>query len=190
MKLYDKPADRVKVGKRTIRLDLDFRNVLRMIEIIQDDTLYPDAMEWLAMKCVCKHPVKGMFEPVYKMLFPKVEKHEKLTDFEQDAELIVAAFRQAYGINLFKDKLHWTEFCCLLGCIPDGSRYTDIIGIRARPMPKATNYNGEERAWLLKAKTEYALKTTEKEDEEAYRQGVRMLSSFLLSLAGEGENNG
>ena len=190
MKLYEKLPDRVKVGKRNIRVNLDFRNVLRMIEILSRDDLFSDAREYLAMKCICKHPVKGMYAPVRKMLFPDVEEHEKITDFEQDADLIVSAFRQAYGIDLFREKLHWLEFCCLLGCIPEGNRYADVIGIRTRPIPRETKYNAEERAWLMKAKAEFALDKTAEEQEKAYSKGVQMVSAFLLSLAEKGEPNG
>lgn len=189
MKLQDRLPDHIMVRGKKVRLDLDFRNVLRMIDTLGRDDLLPDAREWLAMKCICRHPRKGMLSEVKKLLFPQAEEHERITDFEQDADLIRAAFMQEYGINLFRDRLHWFEFACLLACIPAGNKYSDILNIRIRPMPQATSYNAEERAWLARMKAEFALKLTEQEQQEAYSKGVQRLGAMLLALAGEGDKN-
>ena len=185
MKLYEKIPDHVTVNGKRIRVNLDFRNVLKMIDILGQDDLLPDAREWLAMKCICRRPVKGMMQEIMKMLFPKAEARERITDFEQDADLIRAAFMQAYGINLFRDKLNWFEFSCLLSCIPEGSKYSDILSIRARPMPEANQYNQKERQWLAEAKAQFGLKITEKEQEERYKKDVHRISSFLMALEGK-----
>ena len=191
MKLQDNLPNCVIVRGKKVRLDLEYRNVLRMIDTLARDDLMPDAREWLAMKCICKHPRKGMISEVKKLLFPDAkEQHERITDFEQDAELIRAAFMQEYRINLFREKLHWFEFVCFLSCLPVGSKYTDILNIRVRPMPAATSYNSEERAWLARAKAEFALKLDDKEQEQAYSKGVQKLGAMLMALAGEGDKNG
>lgn len=190
MKLQEKLPNYIQVGKRKVRVNLDFRNVLNMIEILSQPDLMPEAREWLALKYICKHPVKGMFPVVRRMLFPNVkEKGERITDLEQDADLIVAAFRQAYGINLYRDNLHWFEFSALLSCIPEGSKYSEILSIRARPIPEATKYNEKERAWLVNAKAEFGLKLTQQEQEEKYKKDVQKIGAFLMALAGEGEKN-
>lgn len=189
MKLYEKLPDSVIVNERRIRLNLDFRNVIRMIDILSEENLMHEAREYLALKCICRHPKKGMMGPVRELLFPGAgpDAEEKITDFAQDADLIRAAFLQAYGINLFREKLHWFEFSCLLSCIPAGNKYSEILQIRARPMPAATKWNGEERAWLLKAKTEFGIKLSEKEKKKKYENSVKNIGQMLLALAGEGE---
>lgn len=190
MKLYETAPDSVTVNGRKVRLNLDFRNVLKMIDILEQDDLMPDAREWLAMKCVCRRPVKGMKPAVMKLLFPKAENREQITDMAQDADLIRAAFRQAYGINLYTDKLHWFEFCCLLSGIPEGTRYSDVLGIRTREMPEPTAYNQKERQRLARAKAEFGLKLTEKEQKEKYRSDVKKLGDFMIMMAGGSEKNG
>ena len=190
MKLYERLPDSVIVNGKKVRLDLEYRNVLKMLDILEQDDLMPDAREWLAMKCICKKPVKGMKPVIMKMLFPKSESHERITDMAQDADLIRGAFRQTYGINLFKEKLHWFEFCCLLSCIPEGTRYSDVLSIRARPMPEATAYNQKERQRLAQAKSEFGLKLTEKEQKEKYRNDVKKLGDFLIMMAGGSDKNG
>lgn len=181
------------VRGRKVRLDLDFRNVLRMIDILMQDDLTDEAREWLAMRCICKHPVKGMMYPVKKLLFPQVGKKEtkdRIMDYTQDADMIRAAFQQAYGIDLYRDKLHWFRFSCLLSCLPENTRYSDVLSIRARPIPNPTKYNTEERNWLIQAKAKVKIQLSEKEIAKRYQQDVSNIAAVLMGMAGGSENNG
>ena len=192
MKLYDRLPDSVTVGKKRVRVDLDFRNVLRMLETLQRDDLMPDAREWLAVRCICRKPVKGTLDAVKTLLFPEPPKKDakRVTSFEQDAPLIRAAFRQTYGINLWTEKLHWFEFIELLNGTPEGTRYSETIGIRIREMPEPTKWNQKERQWLMKAKESVALKKTEKEIEDTYQKDVQNIFNALLPFAKEVNTNG
>ena len=95
-------------------------------------------------------------------------------------------YGQAYGIDLYRDKLHWIEFTELLNAIPEGSRYSEVVGIRARPIPAATKYNQHEREWLIKAKADVALKASEKELAERYQQDVANIAAVLMGMANKG----
>ena len=129
-------------------------------------------------------------EAVKRLLFSAPRQNgQKVTDFEQDAGLIRAAFRQAYGIDLYRDRLHWFEFTELLNAIPEGNRYSEVIGIRVRPMPAATKYNQKEREWLAKAKAGVALQMTEKERETRYQQDVSNIAAVLMAMANKGSGN-
>ena len=191
MKLQDALPNGVTVKGRFYRMDFDFRNVLRMQESMMRKDLTEEAWLFLALKCVMRRPrgdLRAIFRETEKVLFSGSTKRtgEKLTDFVQDAELIRGAFLQVYGINLYRDRLHWLEFTGLLGALPEGTRYSDILSIRARPMPEPTKYNAEERANLAKAKAEYALKMTDDERETSYLMGLNNLASTLLSMAQKG----
>jgi len=191
MKLYERLPDRVTVDGHRYRLNLDFRNVLRMMDIMGQDDLLPGARDWLALRCIMRRPPKkpgNVLNAVRTLLFPahKGENGPRITSFEQDADLIRAAFRQAYGIDLYRDKLHWMEFAALLSALPEGSRYSEVLGIRARPMPTPTKYNQQEREWLAKAKAAYALEMDEKERARAYENGVKALFAGLIAWAEKG----
>lgn len=194
MKLYERLPDRVTVGRRRYKLRLDFRNVLRMIDTLTRDDLLPEAREYLALRCITRPRgnTHALMAAVQELLFPaRGESTEKIMDYAQDADLIRAAFLQCYGINLYRDKLHWFEFSALLASMPEGSRYSEILSIRARPMPAPTKYNADERAWLAKAKAQYAVKLTDKERENKYQKGLRQMAASLLNLAKQGgETNG
>ena len=198
MKLFDRLPDGITVDGRFIACDFDFRNVLRMLDVMQMTDIYPDARDYLCIKCVVKHPrrvkdVPGTYKAILDLLFEKTPDRggEKLTSFEQDAGLIRTAFRQEYGINLFRDSLTWFEFTELLHHMPEGNRYEDVIGIRARPMPAPTKYNAKEREWLLKAKSDVALHLTEAEQAKQYDRDVTVIFKGLLSMIPkDGETNG
>lgn len=192
MELFETLPDRVTVDGKPYRIDLDFKNVFRMLNILGRSELTPAARDYLALKCVMKHPpgdTAAALVAIKDIIFPlekRNEDYKKITDFSQDADLIRAAFMQVYGINLFRDRLHWFEFICLLHGLPEGNRYKEILSIRARPLPNPTKYNAEERQWLIKAKAEYALKMTDKEQKSQYSQDVRGIALGLIAWAESG----
>ena len=194
MKLQEALPEGVEIDGRFYRLDFDFRNVLRMMEIMQRDDLIPEAREYKALRCLTKHPrnVHQVMLAVRALLFEEkpTGDEKKVTSFEQDAGLIRSAFRQCYGIDLFRARLHWLEFRELLQNIPDGSRYSEVLGIRTRPMPKATKYNAEERQWLMKAKAQVALHLSDEEQAKKYDKDVANVFAGLMHMieAGDGQD--
>lgn len=192
MELFEELPKHISLNGKPYRIDLDFRNVFRMLNILGRSELTPAARDYLALKCVMKHPPRdtaAALAAIKDIIFPlekRNEDYKKITDFSQDADLIRAAFMQVYGINLFRDRLHWFEFICLLHGLPEGTRYKEILSIRARPLPNPTKYNAEERQWLIKAKAEYALKMTDKEQKNQYSQDVRGIALGLIAWAESG----
>lgn len=189
MKLQDRLPQGVTVGGRFYRLDFDFRNVLRMIDELDRQDLMPEAKAYRALRCLTRHPrnVGPVLEAVKALLFhrKKAPDGQRITDFEQDAGLIRAAFWQAYRIDLYTDRLHYLQFVELLAAIPEGTRYSYVVGIRARPMPAPTKYNAEERAWLMKAKADVALHIdNEEERAERYSRDVANIAAALIGWAG------
>ena len=187
MRLQDRLPEGVEVDGRFYKMDFEFRNVLNMIEVLDRDDLMPEAKAYKALSFLQKRPKNAVkvLEAVKGLLFkaPRKKGGQKVTDFVQDAGLIRAAFRQAYGIDLYRDRLHWIEFTELLNAIPEGSRYSEVVGIRARPMPAATKWNQHEREWLAKAKADVALEMTEKERAERYERDVANIAAVLMGMA-------
>lgn len=187
MKLYEMLPDGVTVDGKFYKMDFNFRNVFQMIDVLDRDDLLPEAKEYNALRCLCKKPrnVHKVLAEVKRILFPATRKTDgqKITDFAQDAGLIRAAFRQAYGIDLYRENLHWIEFTELLNAIPEGSRYAEIVGIRARPIPAPNKWNQKEREWLIKAKQDVAIEMTDKERAERYDRDVANIAAVLLAMA-------
>lgn len=186
IKLFERLPDSITVDGKRYRCNFDFRNVLKMLEIMQRDDILPDARDYLCARCVCKAPRNAgkVYAVLLSTLFPHTPEtgNKRITSYEQDAGLIRAAFRQVYNIDLFRDRLHWFEFVELLQFLPDGCRYEETIGIRARPMPAVTKYNQKEREWLMKAKQSVALHLTEKEQERKYETDVSNVFAGLMGM--------
>lgn len=168
---------------------------------MQRDDILPDARDYLCAKCVISRRIPSKIVPaVYRelcaILFVKAPEtgKKRLTSFEQDAGLIRTAFRQVYRIDLFREKLHWLEFSELLQNLPEGNRYAEVLGIRARPLPAPTKYNVKEREWLMQAKQSVALHLTDKEQAVKYDTDVSNVFAGLMGMikkaqAAEGTGN-
>ena len=192
LRLYDSIPDGVTVNGRFYRCNFDFRNVLKMLDIMQRTDIVPDARDFLCVKCVYRHKMSikrasEFYKAITDVLFEKTPEPganggKKLTSFEQDAPLIRAAVRQVYSIDLFRDRLTWFEFTELLHGLPEGNRYEDVIGIRARPLPAPNKYNAKERQSLLEAKQRVALHLTEAEAEKKYDEDVSKIFAGLLGM--------
>lgn len=192
IKLFEHLPEGVTVDGRFYKCNFSFRNVLRMLDVMQREDIVPDARDYLCLKCVMKRPknTPAVYSAVTDLLFEKTpQTGQKLTSFEQDAALIRAAFRQVYSIDLFRDELTWFEFRELLQGLPEGNRYEDVIGIRARPLPAPTKYNAREREWLLKAKQQCALHLTDAEQAKKYESDVGKIFAGLMSMIPTGEVN-
>ena len=195
IRLFERLPDSVTADGRKYKCDFDFRNVLKMLEIMQREDIAPDARDYLCARCLCRPPKNAgnVYRALCDLLFEKTPETggKRLTSYEQDAGLIRTAFRQVYHIDLFRDRLHWLEFMELLCNLPEGNRYSETIGIRARPLPAPNKYNQKEREWLMKAKQSVALHLNEKEQEKKYDADVSRIFNGLLSMIPkEVEQNG
>lgn len=78
----------------------------------------------------------------------------RTVDLLLDGDFIVAAFQQAYGIDLTEGDMHWHRFKALLNGLPEGTALSRIMGYRAyETPPKNADRDAEmrrlRRAWEL-----------------------------------------
>ena len=88
---------------------------------------------------------------------PRAERMDgpREVDLVEDGELIVAAFQQAYGIDLTATDMHWHRFKALLSGIPDDTRLAQVMSIRGyRKPPSKQDADAEarkrQREWALR----------------------------------------
>lgn len=182
MKLYEREKDTVKYCGKVYKLNLNWKNVLSSIDALEDSELSEQLKIEVALDNLIfgKHPADPeLLDKIFSAIFPEKAKSsgEPVIDFEQDSPLIFSAFLQAYGINLYTDSLTWREFTELLQGIPRGTRLADRIEIRQREIPEPTKHNAKERAALIKAKAEVAIKKTPGQKEKALMGLYKMLES-------------
>ena len=178
---------------KTWLLTPSFDNVLTMYRAIEDctDIEKLDVMLHFLLK---KHRYPkdvSLLNVICFTMFPPAKKRpaERCFDFIQDSDLVYAAFRQAYGIDLYEEqgKLHWLQFKALMEGLPKDTKLAEVISIRLRPMPKPTKHNARERAELLRLKSEVALKISEEERQQKLQEGLRKIAVLLTSM---GAKNG
>ena len=71
MRLQDRLPDGVTVDGKFYRMDFDFRNVLKMIEVLDREDLMPEARAHKALLCLQKRPKNAVkvLEAVKGLLF-------------------------------------------------------------------------------------------------------------------------
>ena len=188
LRLYEHLPDSVTVNGKKYKCDFDFRNVLKMLDVMQRDDIYPTARDYLCVRCIVRSrritDATAVYSALGDLLFQKTPDTDgkRVTSFEQDSGMIRAAFRQVYGIDLYRDKLTWFEFTDYLHNLPEGNRYADVLGIRSRPLPAPTKYNAKEREWLMQAKQRFALHLTEAEAARKYDADVSKIFHGLMAM--------
>lgn len=195
--LTNLPQKYIYFEGRKIRIKPYVRNILFCLEVLNDPVLSNKDKVDLCIRILVGHrsgrilKKEKLLEAIFEFLQgdnPKEEK-QKVFDFEQDAALIYAGFSQVYGIDLHSKRykrMHWHTFMALFSGLPEETRIMQIISIRAKPLPKPTKYNAEERQQLMRLKAVYRLEISEEERERQLAKGLWKLAEMLQSMAKEG----
>lgn len=179
----------VFVGGEKIPIKTDFKVWLKADEILRSEAETTKKLVSALGLVYVKLP-NSFFDAVSAMLEfysgeekkTVGEKQNRLFDFKQDGKLILAAFRQQYGINLLKEELHWHEFLALFSALGDETMFIKVMKIRGADLSKIKDF--EKRRELARLKRIYSLDISEAEKKENER--------LILSLKkhGGGECNG
>lgn len=158
--------DSVEVGGKDYKIKTDFRLWLSFGRLSRENPRFGDfdyLYEYDGLEAVAPQDRKAGFEALKEFYDPKCPlprptgggSSERVVDFEQDADLIFAAFWQFYGIRLTTADLHWHEFLALFRGLKD-TKLNDVMGWRAfepdnsKGMEKWNKSMGElKRAWAL-----------------------------------------
>lgn len=143
-----------------------------MLTVKEPESILPEDMERVLKGLITFHAGPG-YDP--EASTPSHQgRGPEAYDYDIDQALILAAFRQAYGIDLSTASMHWWVFSALLQGLPDDTRFMTIVGYRTADtskMPKETARQYSE----LKAR--YAIRRdkppmTKAEAEARLRQKV------------------
>ena len=80
-----------------------------------------------------------------------------LFSIKYDGEYIFSSFMQAYQMDLIEEqgKLHWRKFNAMLSGLPDGTKFLEVMKIRAWKPSKGDS--SQEKQRMRKLQEEYAL---------------------------------
>lgn len=116
-------------------VDPDYRTVLACLERLAD----PDAADLAKALFIATHFYNGNPPPDMWPLFerfllcgesPADGEDDPVMDFKQDADAIYSSFRQQYGIDLIRERLHWMEFRLLLRGLCEDTKFGELLRIR------------------------------------------------------------
>lgn len=192
---YESLPYEVEYGGKTYKLTPAYDNVLNMYASIEGTTDEEKLSIMLYYLFDGETPQEvGLLQAATDALFTSNRKKtgdddKRSFDFIQDADLIYAAFRQAYNIDLVEEqgRLHWWKFQALLSGLPEDTKFVQVIQIRTRELPKPTKYNAEERAQIMKLKQQFALEISAEERERGLQSGLQKMAMCLEAMARRNE---
>ncbi len=177
--LYSRLPDRIEVGGKRYKINPQFDRVLETFDVFTRD--WPDADKidyacWLLIKGRPRNKAAALNAAYDALIEPRKAEGPKAFDFVQDAPLIYAAFAQAYGIDLFEQRIHWWKFIQLLNALPSDTRFVEVVNIRTKPLPTPTKHNQKEIENLLRAKAKYSLVMSQEEREKQFKDGLAKIA--------------
>ena len=157
------------------RIDPDFRHMVRLSNAYSHGKLEKDPTEALSiMKRFYREPVLYEQTPdAYSQMVDFYRAGEQAAagtshqpdstpasppafDYQCDAGYIVAAFQQAYGIDLTCEKVHWFRFRALFAALPEETLMAKIMSWRTMDL---SEYEGSMRAHYADLQERFALPT-------------------------------
>ncbi|HEM4630555.1 Gp15 family bacteriophage protein [Streptococcus suis] len=105
---------------------------------------------------VVRYDIEGNVLPKRPKEDPDNEE-KPLFSIKYDGEYIFSSFMQAYNIDLIEEqgKLHWKKFNALLSGLPDGTKFVEVMKIRAWKPSKGDSAKEKQR--MRELQEEYAL---------------------------------
>lgn len=94
-------------------------------------------------------------------------------DYEQDFDLICAAFKQQYNINLRREQMHWFEYKALFDGLTKETQFVKIVGYRTADINRIPK---EQRKEYRRLKEMYAIKKN-----KVHRRSQKEIEAELLS---------
>lgn len=179
--------DKIVCGENVYVMDTRTCKAIQCF-LITEDTEVPEDERMLAVvtnMLAGRYVFPGDFKDAYRQItewlngYPS-ENHTRnktqLISLFQDHNLIVAAFRQQYGISLKELKsMHWWEFLALLSGISEDTRLGEVMKIRG--MEISAKDTPEQRQAKIKAKNSVAIRKKKAPGET----GMDIISAALES---------
>lgn len=164
---YELPSALLVNGERVPVLT-SFRVWLRFARILEDERLLwhgifpggepPESHEWIpAALEFLQSPNATPKE--------QADSQDRLLSLSLDGELIVAAFQQAYGIDLTEGDMHWHRFKALLGGLPAETMLARVMSYRGWEKPRSQSQDARD-AQMRKLKDAWTLPDPRREAEE------------------------
>lgn len=185
LNLAYKLKDELIIGSEVYKLNLNFDNVIRLLDMLKSKDLEDYEKPYFAMfmltgKPFTKYPIEDVDlfltqiidEHIKNEEFNSVEydlagnpmpakkneeEQEQLYSLKYDSDYIFASFFQAYNIDLIEmqGKLHWKKFNALLGGLPENTKFMEVVKIRSYKPSK--HDSSEYKEYMRNLQRQYEL---------------------------------
>lgn len=177
IRLTEKPPVSVEIGGTQVPVNADFRVMLRIDDLREEGMT--DAERGIESLRLFYGKVPSDIETATERMlwFMRCGEKEKKAaarsgkpdkpdfSFVCDAPLILAAFRDQYGVDLVDvDFLHWWEFRALLDGLRSGHLFCEVRRIRSMDLGKIKD--NDQRKYYREMQKIYALPLPENQQEE------------------------
>lgn len=137
--LVDAPPTTIEISGREYDVNYDFRTCLKIILAFEDPELAMVEKSMVLVELLYKDKPKDLQKAIEKgieFLDGGVEKSEsgdlRVFSFQKDARLILAGFRQTYGLDLHETSLHWWDFLTLFLDLSPDTTFSNLVNLRHR----------------------------------------------------------
>lgn len=170
----------INVGGRDFMIYTDFRKWLEFNELAKQQRPLSDYLYLF----VDDYPIGLNFFPELVDFFANPNStpntngggRERIIDYIEDGEYIVASFMQAYGIDLTECDMHWHLFKALFVGLPDETKIKQIMSMRGY---RKDNKSYEKKCMENKKAWELPL-LSKAEKEEALKQANELFYNSLI----------
>ncbi|MCI5751587.1 MAG: bacteriophage Gp15 family protein [Oscillospiraceae bacterium] len=125
-------SDCITVGGRDYPIRSDHRSVLILLGCIETGADISDMTEYFFIGDVPENGEALMLDFIGREYIPA---KGNAFSFYGDFGLIFGAFMECYGINLFRDELHWHEFTALFMSLSSDCAFSKLIKCRCGDFP-------------------------------------------------------
>lgn len=164
-KLFDKLQDYIIVGEKQYKIPTDFKQCINLfVAMDEQDTEY--IMEFINQNNLPISRIDEVIQALVTFLTGEEEnspvkgetnqasQKEKALDYKADASLIFTSFFLDYGIDLYKQDLHWHIFLQMLANLSDKSPLMKAVHFRTVDISKVPK---EQRDYYKAMKATYSL---------------------------------
>lgn len=178
---------RIEINTNSYPLRVDFRTWIDVERILVDDNIPPNFKIYVMSNNldlfygneeIFDEPMDAVMEGILSFwrLFRKNESAEKVHktnsdiayDYDEDYDLICAAFMQQYNINLRRANMHWFEYKSLFDGLTKETQFVKIVGYRTtdiNKLPKEQRKEARHLKELYAIRKNQPQKRTQKEIE-------------------------
>ncbi len=170
--LTDVPDDFVVIGNDRIPVHTDFRNWIKIDNILSDKSLSAaEKIKGMLPLCYKRLPdnIGQAFKAMMEFYNPDLQREDprkssgRQYSFEYDAPYIYSSFFSEYGIDLQNEAIHWHKFLVLMKGLGDKCVFSRILSIRSMDI---SDFSGKQKQIYLRLKRIYALPDTVVEEEK------------------------